>query len=274
MEKVGKGPSMEPWTKETALNQLDYLIEEIDDKLKRQRTGSPGHIRWVMKTLQLLEEVFGKNSKYYQGFSSFTWRGSGPVVVRTFGDIQDALDAKEKERDQRVYREQLGAAKGLLLAASDYLRRTDLSSVYEGKDTGPESSAILKVINLVEHKLRKVIREKPEREKEVQDVFENLLIGAEIPYSREKESIEYSSKTYIPDFTIKKIDLAIDVKLCSREGREKEIIAEINDDILAYQTKYGNLFFIVYDLGFIRDIECFTQAFEKNQNVIARVVKH
>ena len=126
----------------------------------------------------------------------------------------------------------------------------------------------------MEHSLRKVIREKPEKEKEVQDAFENLLIGAQIEYSREKEMIEYSSKSYIPDFTISKLDLAIDVKLCSKEGREKEIIPEINDDIMAYQTKYGNIFFIVYDLGFIRDIDRFTVAFEKKQNVIVKVVKH
>ena len=264
---------MEPWTKETALNQLDYLIEEID-RLWESETGSSDHIRWVMKTVQFLEEVFGKNSKYYQGFASFRWRGSGPAVVRTCGDIQDAIDAKEKERDQRVYMEQLEAAKGLLLAALDYLRRTDLNSVYEGKDTGPEASGIFKIINLVERNLRKVIRDKPEREKVVQDAFETLLIGAEIPYSREQERFEYSSKSYIPDFTVPKLDLAIDVKLCSKEGREKEIIPEINDDIMAYQTKYGNIFFIVYDLGFIRDIDRFTVAFEKKQNVIVRVIKH
>ena len=73
---------MEPWTKETALNQLDGFIEDIDS-LSGLQTGSHEHIRWVMGTLQFLEEVFGKNSKYYQGFSSFTWKGSGPVLVRT-----------------------------------------------------------------------------------------------------------------------------------------------------------------------------------------------
>jgi len=66
----------------------------------------------------------------------------------------------------------------------------------------------------------------------------------------------------------------MDIKLCVRVRREKEIIAEINDDILAYQTKYGNLFFIVYDVGFIRDIDRFIDAFEKNQNVIVKVIKH
>ncbi len=159
-------------------------------------------------------------------------------------------------------------------AASDHLKRTDIISVYQGKDTVPESSAIIRIINITERKLRKTIRKKPTCEKEIQDAFENLLIGADIPYSREIEHIEYSSKAYIPDFTIQKIDLAMDIKLCARVGREKEIIAEINDDILVYQTKYGNLFFIVYDVGFIRDIDRFIDAFEKNQNVIVKVVKH
>lgn len=159
-------------------------------------------------------------------------------------------------------------------AASDHLKRADLASVYQGKNTAPESSAILKIINIAERKLRKIIRGTPSREKEIQDAFENLLIGADIPYSRETEKIEYSSKTYTPDFTIQKIDLAIEIKLCASKDREKEIIAEINDDILAYQTKYGNLFFIVYDTGFIRDIDRFVSSFEENQNVIVKVIKH
>jgi len=151
--------------------------------------------------------------------------------------------------------------------------------VYEGKDTGPEASLIFKIlifkiINLAEYKLRKVIRDKPEREKEVQEAFENILIGADIPYSAETDSIEYSSKTYTPDFIVMRVDLAIEIKLCSRNGREKDIIAEINDDIPSYKTKYGNIFFVVYDVGFIRDIDRFMQDFEEQEGVIVRIVKH
>ena len=56
--------------------------------------------------------------------------------------------------------------------------------------------------------------------------------------------------------------------------REKELIAEINDDILAYKTKYRNLIFIIYDLGYIRDVDRFAEAFEASEGVIVRVVKH
>jgi hypothetical protein len=93
-------------------------------------------------------------------------------------------------------------------------------------------------------------------------------------YSRESEAIEYSSKTYKPDFTIPKADLAIDLKLSTAADHEKEFIAQINDDILAYKTKCGNLFFVVYDCGFIRDVDRFSGSFEAHDAVYVRVVKH
>jgi hypothetical protein len=261
---------MGSWTKETALSELDELIKEIG-KLSTQYRYSADHMRWIARTLAFLEEVFGRDSRYYLTLASFHWSETISYPIRvSAADPQGDIE----KINHTAYLRQLESAKGLLQAASDHLKRTALSSVYQGKDTAPESSAILRIINIAERKLRKVIRDIPSREKEIQDAFENLLIGADIPYSRETESIEYSSKTYTPDFTIQKIDLAIEIKLCPREGREKEIIGEVNDDILAYQTKYGNLLFVVYDVGFIRDADRFIDVFEKNQNVIVRVVKH
>mgnify|MGYP000279967317 CR=1 FL=1 len=266
---------MAGWTKETALSELETLIEEISN-LTAQNRYSADHIRWVARTLAFLEEIFGRNSRYYLTFASFTWSETGSFIIGGPADPEGSWNPQVaiEKRHQSAYLRQLESAKGLLQAASEHLKRADLVTVYEGKDTPPESSVILKVINIAERKLRKVIRSTPSREKEIQDAFENLLIGADIPYSRETERIEYSAKTYTPDFTMQKIDLAIEIKLCSKEGREKEIIAEINDDILAYQTKFGNLFFVVYDLGFIRDIDRFIDVFEKNENIIVKVIKH
>ncbi len=267
---------MGSWTKETALEELDTLISEIDN-LKGQSRFSADHTAWLFRTHEFLEEVFGRNSRYYTTFCSFKWWETSSRIIGGPADPEGSLNpqAAVEKVHQAAYLKQLETARGLLQAASDHAKRADdLASVYQGKDTAPESSAILKVINIAEHKLRKVIRDAPSREKEIQDALENLLIGADIPYSRETESIEYSSKTYTPDFTVQKIDLVIETKLCANQDREKEIIGEINDDILAYQTKYGNLLFIVYDLGFIRDIDRFIDAFEQNQTVIVRVVKH
>jgi len=267
---------MSTWTKKTAQAELTALVKEID-RLHREERYSAQHTRWIARTLAVLEEVFGRNSRYYLTFASFTWSRTGSLIVGGPSDPEGSWNpgAALKREHQIAYREQLESAQGVLLAASDHLERTkDLTALYEGKDTAPESSLILQIINLAERKLRKVVRDRPSHEREVQDAFEGLLIGADIPYAREKERIEYSSKTYIPDFTFRKIDLALDLKLCTRKDREREIIQEINDYILAFQTKFGNLFFIVYDVGHIRDIELFVDSFEKHQNVVVRVVKH
>lgn len=263
------------WTKETALKELQILIEEIRNLNNVERFSSE-HTRWVMKVLSFLEEVFGRNSRYFISFSSLEWQCSVSFLVGGPSDPEGSRDPQRaiEKKHQLTYQEQLETAKGLLLSTKDYLERHNISEVYEGKDTPPESSAILKVINIAERKLRKVIRNTPKMERKIQDAFENLLIGGDIPYSREAETIEYSSKKYIPDFAISQIDLAIEIKLCARARREKEIISEINDDILAYQKKFGNILFVVYDTGYIRDIDKFIDTFEENQNVIVRVVKH
>jgi len=259
---------MKTWTKEEALSEIDDLIGDIH-KVSSAGRLSAAHTRWVMRAHKFFKEVFGRNSRLYIEFSALSWSATGGFVSGL-----DDLDFQIERQHQRAFTEQLEVARGLLQAAHDELDSSTIDEIYEGKDTPEESSLLLKVINLAEHKLRKVIRDIPKDEKEVQDAFENLLIGADIRYSREKDSIEYSSKTYKPDFTIDQLELAIEIKLCKDEGRVKKIIPEINDDILAYQTKYRNLLFVVYDVGKIRDKETFSASFEAHDNVIVRIVKH
>ncbi len=263
------------WTKKSALEELDLIIAEINN-LRRTKANSAEHVRWHQRVVSLFEEVFGRDSRSFSSFTVLTWRRGGSFVIGGIRDPEGSYNpqgAIDREH-HKAYLEQLETARGLLLAAKDELERKGLESVYQGKDTGPEASLILKVINLAEYKLRKTIRNVPSLEKEIQDAFENLLIGADIPHSRETDSIEYSSKTYTPDFSAARADLAIEIKLSNRKEREKEIIAEINDDILAYSTKYGNLIFVIYDTGFIRDVDRFTKHFENHEGVVVRVVKH
>jgi hypothetical protein len=261
------------WTKEEALQTLKELADE-SDRLRSSKVFSTEHIMWMTKCTETFEEVFGPASRYYLSFAAIDWGKipSGIMINRWAhgGSEKAALDAKHHE----YFLPQLESAKGLLLGAVNYLAERELSNVYDAKDTGPEASLIFKVLHLAEHQLRKVIRAQPEKESQVQDAFENLLIGADIPCGREVDSIEYSSKTYIPDFSLSKINLAVEIKLCGSEGRDKKIIAEINDDILAYQTKYQNLLFIIYDIGYIRDQDRFCSSFEAHDNVTIRVVKH
>lgn len=266
---------MAKWTKEKVLAELAEL-QAVAETLKSQQRQSADHIRWLANCLELLEGVYGQESRYYLSFADLKWQATGTVLVggpSDPGGSRNPAAALEREH-QKAYLVSLDIALGLLRAAGDHLERSGLEEVYRGKDTPPESSTIIKILNLCENRLRKVMRERPENEKTVQDRLEDLLIGAEVEYSREAVRIEFSSKTYIPDFTFSKIDLALEVKLCPNDDREKKIIGEVNDDILAYQTNYGNLLFVVYDNGFIRDVDKFKQDFEKSANVIIIVVKH
>jgi len=256
------------WDTDSALRELDARIAEIDALREVERFSAP-HARWVARTLGFLEEVFGAASRYYLTLASLQWSDTGSFVIQTW-DIQSAVES----RHYQAYLRQLDSAKGFLQAAADDLRRLGIAEVYRGKDTKPESSAIVKVLNLVERKLRKVIREEPKGEPEIQDAFENLLVAADVEYHREAESIPYSSKTYIPDFTFPRLDLAVELKLSARDEHEKKLIAQVNDDILAYRTKYGNVLFVVYDIGVIRDVDRFSSHFESHEGILVRVVKH
>ena len=227
------------------------------------------HTHWVLRTRRFLSEVFGEDSDNYKWFVQLNWSHSGSRVLHLY-NVNEQLEALHQE----AYRNALETAQGILLDAAEQLELRGLDTVYRGKNTGPESSGILKILNLAESRLRKAVHRKPQNEREVQDIFETLLIGAEVEYKREKERIEYSSKTYTPDFSMPKLDLVTEIKFCTDVTHEKLLIPQINDDILAYGTKYGNQVFVVYDVFGIRDVEGFSRSFEKHPAVLVRVVKH
>ncbi len=159
------------------------------------------------------------------------------------------------------FRDRLGSLIGYLKAFVD-----------EEKEEG--SSDTLKIITGIQRTLRKLFRAKPNSEKEVQDKLEDLFNSQQLNFRREQEHIPYSSKTYIPDFTFEDINGVVEVKFCNNAEREKGLIAEINDDIQAYSTRYKNLIFVIYDVGgFIRDAEKFKQNIA-SKNVVIEIVKH
>jgi hypothetical protein len=51
------------------------------------------------------------------------------------------------------------------------------------------------------------------------------------------------------------------------------MIGEINDDIIGYGGKYDRCIFVVYDLGFIRDVALFSEDIEKNPGAHVLIVK-
>jgi hypothetical protein len=127
------------WTQTSAIAEASSLASSVDN-LRHVRRFSAEHTRWVLRTRILLEEVFGLNSTFYQTFVALPWEATRTMIISAF-DAEREIE----EGNQEAYRDQLDTAKGLLQAAVDRLQRGDFDKVYQGKDTKPESSQIIKV---------------------------------------------------------------------------------------------------------------------------------
>lgn len=131
--------------------------------------------------------------------------------------------------------------------------------------------------NFLESKLRTVIFERPQKEVEVQNAIESLLLGRGLSkgndYDRETGKFEFSGKEFIPDFVIPKLNLCIEVKLL-REGKKSKIIEEISADITAYSKEYTRQLYVVYDLGWIQNKEEFKRDIENVKGVKIKIIKH
>ena len=251
-----------------AIRLLEKTANQIDN-LKMKEAFSKEHIKWVSDTTYLLEDIFGRHSRIFVAFCNLPWEFKG-----TFLATADEMAEEKAKRDHKAYLQSLEIGKGLIESGIDLIKRKGIKAVYEGKDTPKEASEILKIVSLIENSLRKAIRNKPTNEKDIQNALEVLFIGASLEFTREQERILYSSKTYQPDFVFSRIGTVVETKFCDRARREKEIIGEINDYIVAFKTKYPNLIFVVYDVGMIRDVNKFKESFEQKESVVVIVVKH
>ena len=127
-------------------------------------------------------------------------------------------------------------------------------------------------------RLRSAILRPPERERDVQDALEQLLIGRGLmkgqDYDREVGRVKVATKEVVPDFIFLKLNMALEVKLISDQRRSKEVVDEINADIMGYSKAYRQIFFVVYDLGFIRDEAEFRRDLEHDDKISVLIVKN
>ena len=117
----------------------------------------------------------------------------------------------------------------------------------------------------------------PQNEKDVQGYLQTFFDVKEYDFLREKENSDFSDKTFIPDFTQKELNIALEVKFLNKKDKIKEIIEEMSADIQPYSKKWKNILFLVYDIGGnIRDVDYFTKDFIKDGNIMIRciVIKH
>ena len=141
-----------------------------------------------------------------------------------------------------------------------------------------KSDEITSLTNFLQVNLRKVIFHEPEKESDIQDAIEQLLIGRGlskgIDYDRETGRVKVSIKEVVPDFIFPRLGLALEVKLSKDKNKSRTIVDEINADIRAYSKKYSSILFVVYDLSTIRDEVEFKQDLATLNQVSLIVVKH
>jgi REase_DpnII-MboI len=152
------------------------------------------------------------------------------------------------------------------------LQLSSLASYLQPK-LGTKQQEYEQIIDLINANLRPAIYEDPKHEREIQNALETIFRARALDFRREQDSVPYSTKRYIPDFTFNRIGLAVEVKLCKDKDREKAMIEEINSDIIGYSGRYDRCVFVIYDLGFIRDTAQFSRDIEANPNVHVLIVK-
>jgi hypothetical protein len=132
--------------------------------------------------------------------------------------------------------------------------------------------------DFIQSRLRTAIFAIPEKELEIQNAIEALIIGRSmvkgIDYDRETGRVKTSGKESIPDFIFPNLSLCLEVKLSKSADKLRAIVDEINADIRAYGTKYDRQLYIVYDLGVVRDEAEFKRDLEDSPGVSVLVVKH
>lgn len=152
-----------------------------------------------------------------------------------------------------------------------------LSGLLAHYDVG-RSASISDIQDLLAANLRKAIFGKPERELDIQNSIEALLVGRgyqkPINYDREAGAVKFSGRTFIPDFVFPNLSLAMEVKLIKDPSRVSSSIEEISADIPAYLSQYERVLFCIYDIGQIRDVFEYQSGIEKQEGIRILVIKH
>ena len=134
------------------------------------------------------------------------------------------------------------------------------------------------ILNFLKANLRKAVHAQPSHERDIQNAIESLLIGKGmqkgLSYDRETGRVKLAGKESVPDFVFPNERMVLEVKFCNRAGKLPEIIDEMNADIGAYSTAYERVWFLIYDMGFVRDEEEIVRGLQQSEHVKCAIVKH
>lgn len=158
-----------------------------------------------------------------------------------------------------------------------YANAALLKSLLEGA-IGYEEDETHNLRDFIQANLRRAIYVEPDREVEVQNAVESLMIGRGMAkgtdYDRETGRVKTSGKESVPDFILPRLKLCLEVKLSRTAEKRKLIVDELNADIRTYGTIYERQIYVVYDIGTIQDEAEFKRGLEDVPGVSVIVVKH
>lgn len=132
--------------------------------------------------------------------------------------------------------------------------------------------------DFIQANLRRAVFTTPEKETEVQNSIESLIVGRGmakgIDYDRETGRVKTSGKESVPDFIFPNLGLCLEVKLSKSRDDLRSIVDEINADVRCYGTKYERQLYVLYDLSTIRDESEFKKDIESAPGVSVVIVKN
>jgi hypothetical protein len=166
---------------------------------------------------------------------------------------------------QKVYFDTILANLSLLISITEH-------------ELGAQTTELGNLLDFLQSRVRRAVLKDPEREKDIQDVVEQLLIGRGftkgVDYDREVGRVKVSAKEVVPDFIFPKLGLALEVKILKDVSNRSNLIDGINADIQAYAKSYVFVAFLVYDMGAIRDEVEFKQGLDNQKNIFILIIKH
>lgn len=158
-----------------------------------------------------------------------------------------------------------------------YANTALLKSLLEGAIGYAEDQTHL-LRDFIQANLRTAIFTVPDKELEIQNGIEALLVGRGMAkgtdYDRETGRVKTSGKESIPDFIFPALKLCLEVKLSKSADKLRATVDEINADIRAYGSRYERQFYVLYDLGSIRDQSEFKRDLESTPGVSVVIIKH
>lgn len=248
----------------------------MDHKTREQLTNYLAAADALLVSMNTSVAADGESVWKYGGFYTYARKYNQLVqAVSKLVTVETVVDLYDMEKMPSAYETIASQQKEIFEGIHANL--SILKAFLESK-LGARTDKIRSLTDFFQSNLRRAIFNEPEREVEIQNAVEQLLIGRGlvkgIDYDRETGRVKVSIKETVPDFILQKLGLAIEVKLSKTKTKSKELVDQINADIRAYGKEYASILFIVYDLGTIRDEVEFKQDLEVANDVTVIVVKH